>query len=245
MTTRIALIGLALALSANAALAFDPPRPRPNPLPVPTTPIPGEPICNPEINPDCGEVVITNPGDGGIYPDPTFTILQCERFWSPADLFEAPLAVGTFNPDNASEVGVYVQSGWDHDNMYYTQVLTNADPGGQLDFGTTMADLDGDGALDLVVGMPHSSKAASDGGALAIFFGPVLERTLDMERPDLVIAGAVRGGELGLGVGRLAGKAGGPDGLRVNSPFEGLIYVIPASGELPGILDERHLVPAE
>lgn len=229
---------VALALSSGVAHAF-----QQIPIPLPLPPL--EPICNPEINPDCGKVVVTNPGDGTIYPDPTLSMDLCAPFWDPKALFTAPLAFGSFNPYDERDTGIWVQTRWDERYAYYTRVLDNVDPGGQLDFGTTMADLDGDGALDLVVGIPHSSAAARDGGALAIFYGPIGETELDMDRPDAMIYGVVRGGELGLGVGRKAGEEGGPDGLRVNSPYEGLIYVIPATGELPERLDESFLSRAD
>lgn len=226
---------VALALSSGVAHAFTQ-LPIPLPLPPPT-----EPICDPVVNPDCGKIVITNPGDGTIYPDPTMAIDLCTHYVDPEALHSAPLAFGTYNPFDERDTGIWVQMSWDERYAYYARVLDQVDPGGQLDFGTTMADLDGDGALDLVVGMPHSDAKVEDGGALAVFYGPIGERALDMERPDAMIYGTVRGGELGLGVGRKAGREGGPDGLRVNSPYEGLIYIIPATGELPGKVTDAYL----
>lgn len=235
MTIRSALGFVCFGLLSPSALAFELPG-------VPKLPPPTQPVCDPAKDPNCDGLILTQPGGGNIYPDPTLTLEDCREFWDPTALFESPDALVTMNPADEHDTRVFVRTGWDHELMYYAQVLGEADPGGQADLGVTMADLNGDRVLDLVVGVPHASDLADDAGALAVFFGPVLERELSLDRPDHVIYGTVRGGELGLGVGRLAGERGGPDGLRVNSPYEGRVYEIPATGELPARLDDAWLV---
>ena len=234
MTFRSALTLVSLGLLSNAALAFDMPG-------VPKLPAPTQPVCDPAKDPDCDGIVLTQPGSGNIYPDPTITADQAREFWDPRALLEAPDAIVTMNPERVEDVRVFVRAAWDRELMYYRQVLDHADPGEQADLGATMADLDGDRVLDLVVGIPHLSRVEEDAGALAVFYGPVLDRELDLDRPDAMIYGTVRGGELGLGVGRMAGEPGGADGLRANSPYEGRIYVIPAGSRLPEKLDDSFL----
>lgn len=210
-------------------------------MPTGGAPLPGTPICDPAKDPGCTGLIVTQPGDGHVVPDPTLTLAECDKFWDPEQLFGAPLAVATYNPERADDVRVWVQTSWDERFMYYTQVMLHADPGEQADLGVTMSDLDGDGALDLVVGMPHASDMNDDAGKLAVFFGPIGERELDLRKADLTIYGTVRGGEVGLGVGRMAGERDA-DGLRVNAPYEGFHYEIPATGVIPMWLDERYLV---
>ena len=75
-----------------------------------------------------------------------------------------------------------------------------------------------------------------------VFYGPLTERSLDFERPDHSIYGTIRGGELGLGVGRMAGER--EDGVRANGPSETTMYAIsPVRGVLPTTVGERELVP--
>lgn len=235
--TRIALVTFGLSLSsvtfAGGTLTT---------VPTGSTPLPGIPLCDPAKDPNCLGIVSTQPGDGHIVPDPTLSLAECEKFWDPEQLFNAPLAVATYNPERTTDVRVWVQTSWDENFMYYTAVMLNADPGEQVDLGVTMSDLDGDGALDLIVGVPHASDITDDAGKLAVFFGPIGERLLDLREPDLTIYGTVRGGELGLGVGRMAGGEKGPDGLRINAPYEGYHYEIPATGEIPEKLDKSYLV---
>ena len=236
MTTRIALAAaFALCLPATALAG--------GLVTVGTggVPLPGTSLCDPAKDPGCTGLVTTQPADGHIVPDPTLSLDQCEKFWDPKALYAAPLAITTYDPERTSDVRVWVQTSWDERMMYYTAVMYNADPGGQADLGVTMADLDGDGALDLVVGVPHASDLGDDAGKLAVFFGPIGERELDLRSADLTIYGTVRGGEVGLGVGRMASERG-VDGLRINAPYEGYHYEIPATGEISEKLTERNLV---
>ena len=223
------------ALFASAAHAGDP-------IGLPKYPGPGAPICDPALDPNCGRLIITAPGDGHIHPDPTFTatVANWLGFWDPASLQDAPMAFAAVDRE-LRDVSVYFMVGLDQENMYYRAVLSHADLGGRMDLGVTAADLDGDGNLDLVVGEPHNSRMAEDAGALHVFYGPLTEGRFDIERPDATIFGTVAGGEVGLGVGRVAGEIS--DGLRINGGHEGTMYVIsPDSERLPEVLTERDLV---
>lgn len=243
MSTSRTLVIASLGLLATAAHAGGTgPGPAPTPIPIPRLPAPLEPICDPAKDPDCVEIILTNPGDGSIYPDPTFSEELAIKigFGDPNVLVNTPNVFTTFNPESASDVRVWLMVSVDREFMYFAPIMFNVDPGGQADLGVTAADLNGDGNLDLVVGEPHNSRMADDAGALHVFYGPLAGGELRFDRPDHTIYGTVRGGEVGLGVGRVAGVF--TDGLRVNGPSERTLYLVPADGSaLPSVLTERDL----
>ena len=237
MTTYRTFVIASLGLFSSVALAADP-------LPIPRLPRPNLPICDPAKDPDCIEIILTEPGDGHIHPDPTISLdLAIEiGFYDPKVLVGTPNVFTTFNPENVDDVRVWLMVGVDEQYMYFSPIMRGVDPGEQADLGVTASDLNGDGALDLIVGEPHNSRLADDTGALHVIYGPLTERSLDFKRPDHTIYGTIRGGELGLGVGRMAGER--EDGVRANGPSETTMYAIsPERGALPSTVGERELVP--
>ena len=58
-------------------------------------------------------------------------------------------------------------------------------------------DLDGDGVIDLVVGAPGWDAGAEDGGAFAVWYGPVVPADTRFADADTVVTGTRAGGWLG------------------------------------------------
>ena len=207
---------------------------------TPHLPGPGTVItCDPNFDPNCGKVIVTSPAGGSIEPDPTRTERDCAAYYDVRACMATPDVFGAFDA-GTGRTFLFVFTSAQRASFTYTQVMMDVDLGGRLDFDSTLADIDGDGALDLILGVPHDSTVARDAGALYVFYGPTTEGEYRAERPDAVIYGTVAGGELGLSVARMAGDRG-VDGLRANGPKEGLIYVIPATGDLPEKLSTDYL----
>ncbi|CAM4220891.1 hypothetical protein G4177_09655 [Corallococcus sp. ZKHCc1 1396] len=97
----------------------------------------------------------------------------------------------------------------------------------QAGASVTVADMDGDGQSDLVVGAPRLDVGANnDSGAAYVFYGPLTGSTKTLADADLVLTG--------VNAGELAGTAVTAVGDANNDGYEELLVGAPGSGALPG-----------
>jgi len=125
-------------------------------------------------------------------------------------------------------------------------VVQDSTGGRGLGTALDLADIDGDGAFDLILGMPDASDGGAGAGGGAVFLGP-LSGTLDLDEATLSWSGETAGAALGTGIqatgsgeeAQLLLAAPGSDEVHVladpaTAPLSAAVRVQGTSGEALG-----------
>lgn len=105
-------------------------------------------------------------------------------------------------------------------------IVTTDEPSDWLGYDGALADLDGDGACDLIVGVPRDIYSGMDRpGRVLVFYGPLPGGTLDASEADHIWMGSEEADAFGIALAAGDVDADGRDDLLVGAPDDDSRFV--------------------